>query len=78
MSVLRRNLDALLAALASIGLLITLVWPDWIEQLSGLDPDGGSGAVEWGVVAVLAVMGLVFGLRAWRVSQGRAVLPTDR
>jgi hypothetical protein len=67
MSVLRRNLDAVLACLALIGLMVTLAWPDWIERLTGLDPDGGSGAVEWVVIAVLAVLTLVFGVRAWRV-----------
>ena len=67
MSVLRRNLDTFLACLTLIGLTVTLVWPDWIEELTGLDPDGGSGAAESVVVAVLAVLTLVFGVRAWRV-----------
>ena len=67
MTGLRRNLDSFLACLALIGLVVTLAWPDWIEELTGLDPDGGSGAAEWVVVAVLAVPALVLGARALRV-----------
>jgi hypothetical protein len=67
MSALRRNLDTLLALCALIGLAVTLMWPQWVEGLTGLDPDGGSGAVEWVVVTVLAVLASVFGARAWKV-----------
>jgi hypothetical protein len=41
-------------ALAAIGLL-TLVWPDWIEGIFGVDPDAGSGAVEAAIVVVCAL-----------------------
>jgi hypothetical protein len=34
---------------------LTLVWPDWIEGLLGLDPDAGSGAAETGLVCVCAI-----------------------
>ena len=67
MSALRRYLDTLLALFALIGLAVTLMRPNWVEGLTGLDLDGGSGAVEWVVVTVLAVLAIVFGARAWRV-----------
>jgi hypothetical protein len=41
-------------------LALTAAWPDWIEAIFGVEPDGGSGAVEWGLVAVLAAC--AFGL----------------
>jgi hypothetical protein len=76
MSGLRRNVDTVLACLALIGLMVTLVWPDWIEELTGLNPDGGSGAAEWVAVAVLGVLTLVFGVRAWRVLRAAAPSPS--
>ena len=42
---------------------------DWIEQLFGVSPDGGSGALEALYIAVVA-FGLVAGAR-WRVLRRR-------
>ena len=39
--------------------LVTAVEPQWIERLSGAEPDGGSGSLEWGLVALLGVVALV-------------------
>lgn len=50
------TLRAAVAALAAVAAALTLLVPDWIEALTGLDPDAGSGAVE--VTAVLALAGI--------------------
>jgi len=60
------------AAWAAAGLVLavlTVVTRDWVELVTGTDPDGGSGALEWGVVAallVLAVLGGTLATAEWR------------
>ena len=58
------------AALAGMFLaLLTLAWPEWIEEIFGVEPDGGNGMAEWGIV--LACFAIAAGLaltarREWR------------
>lgn len=62
-------LDAGLAAASVTGLVATLLWSDWIELVFRVDPDRGSGAVEWLVTAVLLVgtaSGGVLARSEWR------------
>jgi hypothetical protein len=47
--------------------VLTLLWRDWIEALTGFDPDRGSGAVEVTVVLVLAGFALLAGRSAYRL-----------
>jgi hypothetical protein len=64
MSALRRHRDGLLAAFCLLALVVTAVWPDWIEQVTGREPDNGSGALEWLFLGVAGVLFLVFAVRA--------------
>lgn len=56
----------------SLGLalaIVTVFVPDWIEVVSGVDPDRGDGLAEWALVGVLLVgsTGLAFAARReWR------------
>lgn len=54
-------------ALAAAGLaVLTAVVPEWIEAVTPVDPDAGSGALEWAVVLVLVLLATTGGLLARR------------
>jgi hypothetical protein len=56
----RLNIEAALAALTGILFVVTLITREWIEALTGWDPDHGNGSVEWIIVAVLLVATVAF------------------
>jgi hypothetical protein len=49
------RIEVSLAALTGLLGLLTLIWRDWIEALTGWSPDRHSGSVEFGLVAVLLI-----------------------
>jgi hypothetical protein len=62
-------IESLLAGLSAILSVVTLVWHDWIEIVFGVDPDHGSGALEWLIVALAAGTAVAFAAIAraeWR------------
>lgn len=62
-------IETALAGLAAVLMIVTLVSREWIELLFGVDPDGGSGALEWGLVSTLLVISITFsalGYVEWR------------
>ena len=42
-----------LAAFCGIFAVLPIFWPDWIEALTGFDPDQHDGTVEWLIVIAL-------------------------
>jgi hypothetical protein len=62
----RLSVEVLLG-LASLTLgILTAINREWIEELTGLEPDAGSGALELGIVFALALGAIVFGALAVR------------
>jgi hypothetical protein len=72
----RFRLELGLAAVSAALLLATILWRDWIEIVFRVDPDHGSGSLEWMIVAVTALSAVTFAALArveWR--KARAVTP---
>ena len=64
--------EAVLSGAFLVLMIVTLISREWIELLFGVDPDNGSGALEWALVIALGVAALVSGLLAradWRRAQ---------
>ena len=56
--------ETALGSVAGILAVVTVFYREWMEMLFGVDPDGGSGALEWTIVAVLAAFAVALGLVA--------------
>ena len=48
--------ETILTATAAAMAMLTAVWPDWIEGLTGFDPDQHSGTVEVALVITLTLI----------------------
>ena len=62
-------LENALAAAALILAIATVVQPEWVEVVFGIDPDASSGAFEWALTSIAAASALVAGWlarREWR------------
>ena len=57
----------MLLGLVSLGLaILTAINNEWIEELTGLEPDAGSGALEWAIVIAFALAAIALGALAVR------------
>lgn len=65
-SSVRVQLESIVALCAGILGILTIFWHDWIEALTGWDPDQHNGIVEWIVVAGLLAIAVTMGLAARR------------
>jgi hypothetical protein len=60
------RIEASLAAATGILGILTLFWRDWIEMLTGWDPDHHSGSLEIGLVVVLLAASVTCAVAARR------------
>jgi hypothetical protein len=70
---IRLWIEVALAVITASLAILTLMTREWIEPLFGVDPDAGSGALEWGIVIALAVATVAFSVMARaELKRGRA------
>ena len=65
-SKIRVRLEIAIALFAGALGVLTIFWHDWIEALTGWDPDQHNGAFEWLIVAVL--LAIAAAVVCWRPS----------
>ena len=73
---MQAKIETGIAILAGALFLLTLITREWIEALTGWDPDHGNGSLEWLIVIVLAVIAIALGMRArsdWQKVQAQPV-----
>ena len=51
----RARAEIVLSGIFAVAAAGTAVVPDWIEAVFGVDPDHGSGTLEWALVVVLGL-----------------------
>ena len=56
--------ECVIAILAAALAILTLFFRGWIEALTGVDPDAGSGALEWAIVAGLTFVAIASAVAA--------------
>jgi hypothetical protein len=57
-------IETVLAIVGAALSLLTLAWPEWIEEIFGVAPDGGNGSLEWIIAFGFLGVGLGLGLQA--------------
>jgi len=64
-----------LATVSALLFVVTLVWHDWIEIIFRVDPDHGSGWLEWVIVTATAMLTVALSVgarREWRHAISRS------
>jgi hypothetical protein len=62
----RFRIELVLACISFALFILTLISAEWIEELTGLEPDAGSGALEWIITIAFAAAALVLFVLARR------------
>jgi len=57
-------IEAAASVLTGLLAVVTIFWHDWIEALTGWDPDHHNGSFEILIIGVLALVSVICGLAA--------------
>ena len=58
----RAKVEYAIAVVFLASTILTAITPSWIEELTGFEPDGGNGALEWLIVGLFGLVALAFAL----------------
>jgi hypothetical protein len=58
----RARIELGLSAVFAVLTTATLIWPTWIESLTGLEPDAGTGETEWWIVVLPGLVTIALGV----------------
>jgi len=67
----RARTENIIVIVLAVAAIVTAIWPTWIELAFRVDPDYGSGVLEWGLVGTFAALSVVALLLARRASRER-------
>jgi hypothetical protein len=65
----RLRVKTVIGVVTGVLCVVTPIWPDWIEGMSGWDPDQHDGSLEWMIVTTLLIVTvtmLAMAAREWR------------
>lgn len=65
--------ESILSLLAGFFALLAVLLPEWLESF-GVHRDYGNGALEWTVPVAMALIAVIFGVKAgrrWRIDVAR-------
>ncbi|MFN8464454.1 MAG: hypothetical protein U0X20_02850 [Caldilineaceae bacterium] len=51
--------ELVIAAVNIVLFTATILWPEWIELVFRVEPDAGSGALEWAIAGATLVISIV-------------------
>jgi hypothetical protein len=71
----RVTIEAVLAIACLTMAIVTIFDREWIEELTGVDPDAGSGALEWLIVIGLGLASMILSRLAWRTAHRLRAAP---
>jgi hypothetical protein len=72
------KLETALTAFTGTLAVVTIFWHDWIEALTGWDPDHHNGTAEVYIIVGLAVVAVVLGALtrvSWKRDRARVLAP---
>jgi hypothetical protein len=69
-AVARYRIEFALAIVSAFLFVLTLVTREWVEMVFGVEPDGGSGALEWAIAFTFLVAAVSLFLLARRDRRG--------